>query len=80
MFKSDLGPLADRRSFLRYLLMLGVGGRVLLRSGDVAAAVDAADFSAEKHFARSSSNASPAPSNARNLSLAVTIATRAPAS
>ena len=42
MFKIDLGAPTDRRRFLRYLVMLGVGGRVLLRSGDAAAAVDAA--------------------------------------
>ncbi len=46
MFRIDLGALTDRRRFLRYLVMLGVGGRVLLRSGDVAAAMDAAAASA----------------------------------
>ena len=38
------------------------------------------DFSEEKHTALPSSNFSPWPSNARSLSLAVTIATVAPAS
>jgi len=42
MSKIDLGGPTDRRSFLRYLVMLGVGGRALLRSGDAGAAVDAA--------------------------------------
>jgi aryl-alcohol dehydrogenase-like predicted oxidoreductase len=46
MFGIDLDHLTDRRSFLRYLVMLGIGGRVLLRSGDVAAAVEAAAGSA----------------------------------
>jgi aryl-alcohol dehydrogenase-like predicted oxidoreductase len=42
MFKIDLGGPTDRRRFLQYLVMLGVGGRRLLRSGDAAAAVDTA--------------------------------------
>ena len=42
MSKIDLGGPADRRSFLRYLVMLGVGGRALLRAGDAGSAVDAA--------------------------------------
>jgi len=46
MLKIDLGAPTDRRRFLRYLAMLGVGGRALLRSG-VAAAADAAAVSAK---------------------------------
>jgi len=42
MFKIDLGAPTDRRRFLQYLAMLGAGGRVLLRSGDAAAAADVA--------------------------------------
>ncbi len=41
MFKVDLGGPTGRRRFLQYLVMLGVGGRTLLRSGDAAAAADA---------------------------------------
>jgi aryl-alcohol dehydrogenase-like predicted oxidoreductase len=36
------GLHTDRRSFLRFLAMLGVGGQTLLRSGDVRAAAEAA--------------------------------------
>jgi hypothetical protein len=46
MFKIDPSGPTDRRRFLQYLVMLGVGGQTLLRSGDVAAAVDAAVASA----------------------------------
>jgi aryl-alcohol dehydrogenase-like predicted oxidoreductase len=42
MFKFDLGGPTNRRRFLQYLVMLGAGGRALLRSGDAAAAVNAA--------------------------------------
>jgi aryl-alcohol dehydrogenase-like predicted oxidoreductase len=45
MFKIDLGAMTHRRNFLRYLVMLGLGVRVLLRSGDAAGAGSAAAIS-----------------------------------
>lgn len=40
-------PLTNRRRFLKYMAMLAIGGRELLRSGDLRAAVDATQETAD---------------------------------